>query len=121
MGLNCTDEAEAEKTAMAFSTLFGFAYKPGNSSIFAGSAVECMKDLAAGMVLTGTVRNVIDFGAFIDIGVHQDGLVHVSEIANKFIRHPSEILSVGDVVKVIVLAVDPQKKRISLSIKQVKQ
>ncbi len=80
-----------------------------------------MDDLQPGMTLTGTVRNVIDFGAFVDIGVHQDGLVHISEIANKFIRHPSEILSVGDIVKVVVLAVDPKKKRISLSIKQVNQ
>ena len=80
-----------------------------------------MKDLVAGMVLTGTVRNVIDFGAFVDIGVHQDGLVHISEIANRRLRHPSEMLSVGDVVKVIVLSVDTQKKRISLSIKQVKE
>ena len=79
------------------------------------------KDLSPGMVLTGTVRNVVDFGAFVDIGVHQDGLVHISEIADRFIRHPSEMLSVGDVVKVVVLAVDTQKKRISLSIKQVKQ
>ena len=80
-----------------------------------------IKDIVAGMVLTGTVRNVIDFGVFVDIGVHQDGLVHISEIANKFIRHPSEILSVGDVVKVVVLGVEEQKKRISLSIKQVKE
>ena len=77
-----------------------------------------MKDLQPGMVLTGTVRNVIDFGAFVDIGVHQDGLVHISEIADRFIRHPSEALSVGDVVKVKVLGVDEKKKRISLSIKQ---
>lgn len=80
-----------------------------------------MKDLVAGMVLTGTVRNVIDFGVFVDIGVHQDGLVHISEIANKFLRHPSEMLSVGDVVQVIVLGVDLPKKRISLSMKQVKE
>lgn len=80
-----------------------------------------MKDLAAGMVLTGTVRNVIDFGVFVDIGVHQDGLVHISEIANKFLRHPSELLSVGDIVKVVVLDVDMKKKRIALSIKQVKE
>lgn len=80
-----------------------------------------MKDLAQGMILTGTVRNVIDFGVFVDIGVHQDGLVHISEIADRFIRHPSECLSVGDVVKAVVLAVDVPKKRISLSIKQVKQ
>ncbi|MDX9871764.1 MAG: Tex family protein [Clostridia bacterium] len=79
-----------------------------------------MKDLAPGMILTGTVRNVIDFGVFVDIGVHQDGLVHISELANKFIRHPSEVVSVGDVVKVSVLAVDMPKKRISLSMKQVK-
>ena len=70
------------------------------------------------MVLSGTVRNVIDFGAFVDIGVHQDGLVHISQISNKFIRHPSEVLSVGDVVKVVVLDVDEKKKRIGLSIKQ---
>jgi len=79
-----------------------------------------MQDILPGMVLTGTVRNVIDFGVFVDIGVHQDGLVHISEIANKFIKHPSEIVAVGDVVKVVVLAVDTQKKRISLSIKQAK-
>ena len=78
-----------------------------------------IKDLKPGMVLTGTVRNVIDFGAFVDIGVHQDGLVHVSQISNKFIRHPSEVLSVGDIVKVVVLDVDEKKNRISLSIKQV--
>jgi len=79
-----------------------------------------MKDLLPGMILSGTVRNVIDFGVFVDIGVHQDGLVHISEIADKFIRHPSEMVSVGDVIKVVVLSVDTQKKRISLSMKQVK-
>ena len=72
------------------------------------------------MVLTGTVRNVIDFGAFVDIGVHQDGLVHISQISSKFIKHPSEVLTVGDVVKVVVLDVDEKKNRISLSIKQAK-
>ena len=77
-----------------------------------------MKDLKPGMVLTGTVRNVIDFGVFVDIGVHQDGLVHISQVSNKFIRHPSEVVSVGDVVKVTVLDVDEKKKRISLSMKQ---
>ncbi|MBO4769528.1 MAG: RNA-binding transcriptional accessory protein [Clostridia bacterium] len=86
--------------------------------IFRTDVLE-MKDLKPGMILTGTVRNVIDFGAFVDIGVHQDGLVHISEICNKFIRHPSEVLSVGDDVKIIVLSVDLNKKRISLSIKQV--
>jgi uncharacterized protein len=79
-----------------------------------------MKDLKPGMVLTGTVRNVIDFGVFVDIGVHQDGLVHISQVADKFIKHPSEVVSVGDVVKVAVLEVDEKKKRISLSMKQVK-
>ena len=80
-----------------------------------------IKDLKPGMVLTGTVRNVIDFGVFVDIGVHQDGLVHISQISNKFIRHPSEALAVGDIVKVVVLEVDEKKHRISLSIKQVKE
>ena len=79
-----------------------------------------MKDLKSGMVLTGTVRNVIDFGVFVDIGVHQDGLVHISQVADKFIRHPSEVVSVGDVVKVVVLEVDEKKKRISLSMRQAK-
>ena len=79
-----------------------------------------IKDLKPGMELTGTVRNVIDFGVFVDIGVHQDGLVHISQISDKFIRHPSEVLAVGDVVKVVVLDVDEKKHRISLSIKQAK-
>ena len=77
-----------------------------------------IKDLKPGMELMGTVRNVIDFGAFVDIGVHQDGLVHISQVSNKFIRHPSEVVAVGDVVKVIVLDVDEKKHRISLSMKQ---
>ncbi len=79
-----------------------------------------MKDLKSGMVLTGTVRNVIDFGVFVDIGVHQDGLVHISQVSDRFIKHPSEAVSVGDVVKVVVLDVDEKKKRISLSMKQSK-
>ena len=78
-----------------------------------------IKDLKPGMVLTGTVRNVIDFGVFVDIGVHQDGLVHISQVCNKFIKHPSEAVAVGDVVKVVVLDVDDKKHRISLSMKQV--
>ena len=78
-----------------------------------------MKDLKPGMELTGTVRNVIDFGVFVDIGVHQDGLVHISQVCNRFIRHPSEIVSVGDVVRVVVLEADEKKHRISLSMKQV--
>ena len=80
-----------------------------------------MKDLKPGMVLTGTVRNVIDFGVFVDIGVHQDGLVHISQVCNRFIKHPSEVVSVGDIVKVMVLDVDEKKKRISLSMKQAKE
>nr|WP_325188753.1 Tex family protein [uncultured Oscillibacter sp.] len=79
-----------------------------------------MKDLKPGMILTGTVRNVIDFGAFVDIGVHQDGLVHISQVADRRVKHPSEVVSVGDVVKVKVLEVDEKKKRISLSMKQAK-
>ncbi len=79
-----------------------------------------IKDLKPGMVLTGTVRNVIDFGVFVDIGVHQDGLVHISQVADRFLRHPSEAVSVGDVVKVVVLEVDEKKKRISLSMRQAK-
>ena len=78
-----------------------------------------LKDLKPGMELTGTVRNVIDFGVFVDIGVHQDGLVHISEICDRYLKHPSEVLSVGDVVKVVVLSVDEKKKRISLSMRQV--
>ena len=79
-----------------------------------------IKDLKPGMVLTGTVRNVIDFGVFVDIGVHQDGLVHISQISDKFIKHPSEAVAVGDIVKVVVLDVDEKKRRISLSMKQAK-
>lgn len=78
-----------------------------------------MKDLIPGMVLTGTVRNVIDFGVFVDIGVHQDGLVHISQVANHKVRHPSDIVKVGDVVKVAVLEVDEKRKRISLTMKNI--
>ena len=79
-----------------------------------------MKDLKPGMELTGTVRNVIDFGVFVDIGVHQDGLVHISEVCDRRLRHPSEVVKVGDVVKVVVLNVDEKRHRISLSMKQAK-
>lgn len=78
-----------------------------------------MKDLKPGMVLSGTVRNVIDFGVFVDIGVHQDGLVHISQVANRRLRHPSEVVQVGDVVKVSVLEVDEKRKRISLTMKNI--
>ena len=77
-----------------------------------------IKDLKPGLVLNGTVRNVVDFGVFVDIGVHQDGLVHISQVCNKFIKHPSEVVSVGDIVKVVVLEVDEKKHRIGLSMKQ---
>lgn len=80
-----------------------------------------MKDLKPGMELTGTVRNVIDFGVFVDIGVHQDGLVHISEVCNKRLRHPSEMVKVGDIVKVVMLGVDEKRHRISLSMKQAKK
>ena len=79
-----------------------------------------MKDLKPGMQLKGTVRNVIDFGAFVDIGVHQDGLVHISQITNRFIKHPSEVLKVGDIVTVWVISVEEAKKRISLTMKEPK-
>jgi len=80
--------------------------------------IMSMEDLKPGMELTGTVRNVIDFGAFVDIGVHQDGLVHISQITNRFIKHPSEVLKVGDIVTVWVLSVEPTKKRISLTMRK---
>lgn len=76
-----------------------------------------IESLTVGMELTGTVRNVVDFGAFVDIGVHQDGLVHISQITNRFIKHPAEVLKVGDIVKVWVLSVDVPKKRIGLTMK----
>ena len=85
------------------------------------SDVLSMEDLKPDMILKGTVRNVIDFGAFIDIGVHQDGLVHVSELSEKYIKHPLEVVSVGDIVQVKVLNVDMSKKRISLTMKNIQQ
>ena len=88
--------------------------------VLSASVME-MSDLKPGMELTGTVRNVIDFGAFVDLGVHQDGLVHVSQISDKFIKHPREVLKVGDIVRVKVLNVDTAKKRIALTMKGVPQ
>ena len=76
-----------------------------------------VQDLKPGMVLTGTVRNVIDFGVFVDIGVHQDGLVHISQVTDRFIRHPSQVVRVGDTVEVAVLEVDEKRGRISLTMK----
>ena len=81
------------------------------------SDVLDMKDLKPGMILKGTVRNVIDFGVFVDIGVHQDGLVHISQITDKYIKHPLEAVSVGDIVDVKVMDVDMAKKRISLTMR----
>ena len=81
------------------------------------SDVLDINDLKEGMTLKGTVRNVIDFGAFVDIGVHQDGLVHISEMCNRYIKHPSEVVKVGDIVEVKILSVDTKKNRISLSMK----
>ena len=81
------------------------------------SDVLDMKDLKPGMILKGTVRNVIDFGVFVDIGVHQDGLVHISQITDKYIKHPLEAVSVGDIVNVKVMDVDLTKKRISLTMR----
>ena len=80
-----------------------------------------LKDLKPGMILSGTVRNVIDFGVFVDIGVHQDGLVHISQVSDRRLRHPSEAVRVGDVVRVKVLEVDEKRKRISLSLRQAKE
>ena len=83
------------------------------------SDILSMEDLKSGMILTGTVRNVIDFGAFVDIGVHQDGLVHISHICDRYIKHPTDVLSVGDIVKVKVLDIDVKKKRISLTMREI--
>jgi len=75
------------------------------------------EDLQEGMILTGTVRNVIDFGAFVDVGVKHDGLVHISEMADKYIKNPSEIVSVGDIVKVKVIGIDQERQKVKLSMK----
>ena len=138
--LNCTDPRELPEKLEAYGiskaagelslgepTLLDIAKelrKPGRDPrdelpkpILRKDVLE-MKDLKPGMELTGTVRNVIDFGVFVDIGVHQDGLVHISEVANRRLRHPSEVVKVGDIVKVVVLSVDEKRHRISLSMKQ---
>ncbi len=120
----------AEKCGVGVPTLRDIAaelMKPGRDPrdelppVLLRQDVLEIKDLKPGMELTGTVRNVIDFGVFVDIGVHQDGLVHISQVSNKFIRHPSEVVSVGDIVRVVVLDVDEKKHRISISMKQAKQ
>ena len=81
------------------------------------SDVLKLEDLKEGMILTGTIRNVIDFGAFVDIGVKYDGLVHISEMSDKFIKNPSELVSVGDIVKVKVIKIDMERKKVALSMK----
>ena len=78
-----------------------------------------MEDLKEGMILKGTVRNVIDFGAFVDIGVHQDGLVHISQLADRFVKHPLDVVSVGDIVTVKVMSVDLKSRRIQLTMRGV--
>ncbi len=122
------EEKTARECGVGLPTLMDIAAelaKPGRDPrdelpppVFRTDVLE-LKDLKPGMVLSGTVRNVIDFGAFVDVGVHEDGLVHISELCDRYVRHPSEIVSVGDVVRVIVLSVDDKRKRISLSMKQV--
>ena len=82
------------------------------------SDIKDIKDLAVGMELTGTVRNVVDFGAFVDIGVHQDGLVHITQIRKEYVKHPADVLKVGDIVKVWVLSVDLARNRIGLTMKK---
>lgn len=120
------DEKAAEFCGVGALTLHDIAselMKPGRDPrdelppVLLRSDVLEIKDLMPGMVLTGTVRNVIDFGVFVDIGVHQDGLVHISQICDRFIKHPSEVVAVGDIVKVAVLDVDEKKHRISLTMK----
>ena len=123
-------KALAEKLGIGEPTLMDIAAeleKPGRDlrDDFAPPELRAdvleLSDLKPGMQLTGTVRNVIDFGAFVDIGVHQDGLVHISELSDRFVKHPREVVAVGDVVKVRVLTVDVQKKRIGLSMKTPKE
>ena len=114
------------KQFSCFMALIAELEKPGRDprdelpSPILRSDIKDMKDLKPGMKMRGTVRNVIDFGVFVDIGVHQDGLVHISQVSNKFIKHPSEVVSVGDVVKVAVLDVDQKRGRISLTMKGAK-
>ena len=112
---------------LTLNDIIGELLKPGRDIrddvkiVELDNSVKKIEDLKVGMILTGTVRNIADFGAFIDINVHQDGLVHISEISSKYIKHPSEILSINDIVKVKVISVDVPKKRIGLSIKQAKK
>ena len=117
--------AECEVGVPTLTDIIGELEKPGRDirdelpKPMLRSDIMSMEDLTSGMELTGTVRNVIDFGVFVDIGVHQDGLVHISQICDRYIKHPSEVLKVGEIVKVKVLEVDVKKKRISLTMKGV--
>ena len=100
---------------------YGLSKAAAECAVGEPTLLDIAKELSKpGMELTGTVRNVIDFGVFVDIGVHQDGLVHISEVCDRRLRHPSEVVKVGDVVKVVVLNVDEKRHRISLSMKQAK-
>ena len=126
---NYGEEKLAEELGIGVPTLsdiIGELEKPGRDirdalakPVLRDKVIE-IEDLEVGMTMRGTVRNVIDFGAFVDIGVHQDGLVHISEISDKFIKHPSEVLSVGDIVNVTIKSVDVKKKRIGLTMKGLK-
>ncbi len=117
--------AEAGIGAMTLTDIVNELVKPGRDprenieQPVLRSDVMSIEDLKEGMTLTGTVRNVIDFGAFVDIGVHQDGLVHISQLSDKYVKHPTDVVSIGDIVKVKILEVDPAKKRISLTMKDV--
>ena len=123
----CGDEEMTPYNLVNMAKVMGLdilALTDHNSSLNCPAAARAAEEagiaFVPGMELKGTVRNVTDFGAFVDIGVHQDGLVHISQISDKFIRHPSEAVAVGDIVKVVVLDVDEKKHRISLSMKQAK-
>ena len=121
----------AQRCGIGIPTLTDIAaelQKPGRdprdelpAPLLRSADVMTLEQLQPGMEVVGTVRNVCDFGAFVDIGVHEDGLVHISQLSNKFVKHPSDVVRVGDVVKAVVLSVDASKKRIGLSMKQVKQ
>ena len=123
--------ALAQRCGIGIPTLTDIAaelQKPGRdprdelpAPLLRSADVMTLEQLQPGMEVVGTVRNVCDFGAFVDIGVHEDGLVHISQLSNKFVKHPSDVVRVGDVVKAVVLSVDVSKKRIGLSMKQVKQ
>ncbi len=123
-GLNCKEiSKELEVGEITLKDIIDELSKPGRDPredmpkpILKSDVLE-MKDLKPGMQLKGTVRNVIDFGAFIDIGVHQDGLVHISQMTDRYIKHPLEVVSVGDIVDVEVLSVDEKKGRIALTMK----